>query len=72
MKKMVQLSLKRELGSAPVELYRYDEDVLLTVLDQASRMVTRVPAGEISCYLHTVLIEGIAYQVMRAEKRIIQ
>jgi hypothetical protein len=72
MKTLVHLHLKSELTSAPAELHRYDENVMLNVLDLATRSVISVPAKNISCYLHTLFINGAAYQVMKVEKQIVQ
>jgi hypothetical protein len=72
MKTLVQLHLKSELGSAPVELRRYDENAMLNALDMSTRSVVSVLAKNISCYLHTVFINGAAYQVMKVEKQAVQ
>jgi hypothetical protein len=55
-----------------VELRRYDENAMVSALDMSTRSVVSVLAKNISCYLHTVFINGAAYQVMKVERQAVQ
>lgn len=68
MSKQVQLLVKPENTSGPVELKLYAGHVCLNVRDLTTRAIHRVRAEEISCYLHTLFLGGIAYQILNVVK----
>jgi hypothetical protein len=47
----------------------FDADEVVVVRDVASRIVSEVPAKELSLYRHTLLIEGTGYRILVVMKQ---
>lgn len=60
--------IKEGSPGAPVNK-TYDADEVLVVRDVASRIVSKVPAKELSLYRHTLLIEGTDYRILEVLKQ---
>lgn len=64
----VRLLVKAENPPGPVEFQTYDEGTYLSVCDLTSRLVTRIRAREISCYVHTLFANGKTYRILNIAK----
>ena len=68
MNKLIKLLVKGENPPGPVELQLYDEEVHLDVRELTTRVVTRVRARDVSCYLHTLFVGGRTYKILNILK----
>lgn len=64
MDKRIRLLIREENPPGPAQLQLFDEEMRLDVRELTTRVVTQVRAREISCYLHTLFLNGRTYQIL--------
>jgi hypothetical protein len=69
MRNQYQLLIKQESAPGPTRLQTYDGEECLDVRDLSNRVTMQVRAQEISCYRHTLFLDGKAYRILNVVKR---
>jgi hypothetical protein len=64
----IQLLLRSDLPPVNISQRWFDAEQTIEVRDLTTRSVMKVRAGEISCYLHTLFLDGKAYQILNVLK----
>ena len=64
----IQLLVKEENSPSPAEMKHFDGEMHLDVRELTTRAVIEIRAKEISCYLHTLFLDGRAFRILNVMK----
>lgn len=64
----IQLLIKEENSPSPAEMKYLDGEMQVDVRELTTRAVIEIRAKEISCYLHTLFLDGRAFQILNVMK----
>jgi len=68
MNRRIRVLVREENPPGPMEFQLFDEEMRLDVRELTTRVVTQVRAREISCYLHTLFLNGRTYKILNVLK----
>lgn len=64
----IHLLVKEENTPSPAQMKHFDGETRLDVRELTTRAVIEIRAKEISCYLHTLFLDGRAFQILNVMK----